>query len=161
MPNFANGKIYRINIGDHFYIGSTTLSLNQRLSNHKQDMFRTSRLYTTMREAQGDVIMWLVEEFPCTTRAELTARETFHILQHRDNPMCLNMRLSHRTPEEIIEYRKQYRVQRASAIKQYREQKIECECGAHITAGNIATHRKSRAHHWNMQMLQQIQQIAV
>jgi hypothetical protein len=135
MPDFGNGKIYRINVGDRFYIGSTTLSLNQRWCNHKQMIGMRSRLYRAMAECEGDMMMWLVENFPCNSRAELVARENFHILQHRDDPQCLNMVLSYRTPEEKRAYH-----------KQYRETKKQCECGAHITAGNLATHRKSKLH---------------
>lgn len=145
MPDYTKGKIYRIDIGDHFYIGSTTLSLNQRFANHKQDIHRPSRLYTTMR-TQPTADISLIESYSCGSRAELTARETYHILQHRDNPNCLNMRVGHRTAEEIATYR-----------KSYREKKIMCECGTHITAGNIATHRKTRIHRQCLQFVQGLQ----
>jgi len=134
MPNYDAGKIYRIVVGDSFYIGSTTLSLNQRWCNHKQDIGRRSRLYQAMRENDVGTIQ-LVENFPCRSRAELTARENLWIMQSLGDSICLNMRRGHLTAEESRAYH-----------KQYREKKILCECGMHITAGNIATHRKSKRH---------------
>jgi hypothetical protein len=75
MPDFRNGKIYRINVGDEYYIGSTTLTLSQRWANHKQDSNRTSEFYSKVR-AHGiqNCEVVLLEEFPCDSRQQLNIK---------------------------------------------------------------------------------------
>ena len=38
MPNYQNGKIYKITSGDLIYIGSTTQSLAKRWGDHNKDL---------------------------------------------------------------------------------------------------------------------------
>ena len=48
--------------------------------------------------------------------------------------------------EDIDKYRKQYYEDNKNRIKARNTQKIECECGAVVSRGNIAAHRKSQKH---------------
>lgn len=96
MPNYAHGKIYRIDVGDEYYIGSTCLTLPQRFSNHRQDRGRTSMFYQKVR-AVGieNCHMTLVEEYPCNSRAELSQREEYYVSVARKDPRCLNRKAAY------------------------------------------------------------------
>lgn len=90
MVNYDNGKVYIIRSPntDKVYIGSTTLTLSQRMAEHR----RITRYYTmgngmgrggcprssTILDAGGAYIE-LLEEVHCKTRAELLAREGYHM----------------------------------------------------------------------------------
>lgn len=93
MPNYENGKIYKITVGDDFYIGCTTLTLEQRMRNHRQDQYRTSAFYARVREhGIENCTIELLEAVPCKTMAELTTREQYYISQYTGNPQLLNRR---------------------------------------------------------------------
>jgi hypothetical protein len=77
----------------------------------------------------------LVLDFPCESREELAECENIFIQRYKTDPLCLNMRNGYITPEERLTYH-----------KNYREQRVPCTCGATLTAGNIATHRRTRKH---------------
>lgn len=96
MPNYAHGKIYRIDVGDEYYIGSTCLTLPQRFSNHRQDRNRTSVFYQKVR-AVGieNCRMTLVEEYPCNSREELSKREEYWVGPARKDPLCLNRKAAY------------------------------------------------------------------
>ena len=75
--NYQNGKIYKIvnDINDMIYIGSTTQTLSQRLSQHRRS-HNTNRFHTAMKTNGAEHFrIILVELFPCTCTAELEARE--------------------------------------------------------------------------------------
>ena len=55
--------------------------------------------------------------------------------------------------DELKEYHKQYRAEHAEEKKQYAAERIECECGAVVSRGCIARHRKSAKHQWVMQQI--------
>jgi Uri superfamily endonuclease len=93
MPDYTNGKIYRIDVGNMYYIGSTTLSLQQRMRCHKQDIHRTSYFYEKVREhGIQNCIISLLEDVPCECNAELIAKEQVHLDSVAGDPMCLNKR---------------------------------------------------------------------
>jgi hypothetical protein len=128
-PNYDNGKIYRILCPDgHFYIGSTVSTLSVRMNTHKQkSKIETSRLYTHVKSNNGwdGVIIELLEEYPCTTARELTAREDYYIRSHKSNPKCLNENRSHVTPEERIEAQKKYYEEHKEEIIEYHRKYTE------------------------------------
>ena len=136
MPNYQNGKIYKIQLGDHFYIGATTLSLTQRFANHKQDMNRTSEFYGKFREVGADnCTISLIETVSCDSREELGQREQIHIAQHMQNPLCLNRRAGHRSHDEKL-----------AQAKQWKQNKHACACGKTVSRGNLASHNRSKSH---------------
>jgi hypothetical protein len=47
----------------------------------------------------------LVEDYPCETKQQLRRKENEYILRHRDEEMCLNIKLSFVEPNEIEEKR--------------------------------------------------------
>ena len=93
MPDYSKGKIYRIDVGDSFYIGSTTLSLPQRMRCHKQDIHRTSFFYEKVREhGIQNCVISLLEEVPCDSNAALIAKEQSHLDLYAGDSLCLNRR---------------------------------------------------------------------
>ena len=89
MPNYQNGKIYKLICDDPslVYIGSTCQKyLNSRLSAHKYTYNHCKT--TTSRELfeVGGVKIVLIELFKCNTRDELLNRERLHM----ENIECVN-----------------------------------------------------------------------
>lgn len=80
MPNYSNGKIYKLvnSVDDKIYIGSTTQALSSRKSSHK----RNTRKYPNRTVyAHFNTIGWssvriiLIESFNCQNSEELRMRE--------------------------------------------------------------------------------------
>ena len=109
MPNYQNGKIYQLCYNDFFYIGSTTLLLCKRYSNHIQDSKRNpnQKCYAFFNNNGWDnVKIVLLENYKCNSREELVAKEDEYIRKNLNNPKCLNIRKATTTYEEKIEYNK-------------------------------------------------------
>jgi len=87
MPNYANGKIYKIvdNTNDNIYIGSTTKMLCARLSDHvssyKTWLKTQKKGYTTSFEIlkNGNFQIVLIENCPCDSKEQLIRRERYYI----------------------------------------------------------------------------------
>jgi hypothetical protein len=122
MPNYQNGKIYKITSGhtDLCYIGSTSQKyLSVRFGGHKT-------IYKRWKEGKGcyyascDILQYedakieLVETFPCNIVEELTKREGELIKEYGDK--CVNRKIEGRTgaeyrqdnKEKLKEQKKQY-----------------------------------------------------
>ena len=132
MVNYANGKIYKIvcNITGKVYIGSTTLSLSQRLVQHRTDYNRWKngkRDFTTsfgiIENGNYDIV--LIEEYPCENKENLYQRERFYI----ESINCVNKYIPTRTLKEyyienadkIKEYHKIYYIDNADKIKEQKK----------------------------------------
>ena len=94
MPDYSQGKIYRVIVPgcEQVYIGSTTKGLGTRLCNHRAHykFFKDGKghyLSVFKIFELGEPIIELVENFPCATKQELTARED-DIIKATDN--CIN-----------------------------------------------------------------------
>ena len=114
MPNYANGKIYKI-VGDDgsTYYGSTTQSLKQRKNEHRSCKGTTA--YQKII-SQMDWEMVLVENYPCESKKELLDREGWYI---RENP-CVNRRVEGRTGKEWRrEYHENHREENLGKMKKY------------------------------------------
>lgn len=137
MPNFLEGKIYKILCPDnYFYIGSTCQSLQRRLWNHKCTC--KGKLKSHIDKIGWDNIkIVLLEEYSCNSRQELFKKETEYIEKYIENKFCLNMNMSvaseerkrltqiksssrynEKNKEKYSEYQKEYH-------KKYREQNRE------------------------------------
>jgi len=107
MPNYQNGKIYKITAGNLTYIGSTCEpTLARRLAKHKSDYnawkngkYAHTTSFTVIETGQYEIT--LIELFPCGSKDELTARERFHI----ETNVCVNQRIPNRTDIETKEVR--------------------------------------------------------
>jgi hypothetical protein len=173
MPNYSNGKIYKLVCDDPdlIYYGSTTIKLSQRMAHHRCDKNAcvSKKLFDV-----GNVKIILVENYPCNSKEELNKKERDYI----DNNNCINkckpIRYENETKQYIKEYVKNNKVkitdyqkkyyednketikntsrerEQRQDVKEYRKQyykeKITCECGAIVRKGDISTHKKTIKH---------------
>jgi hypothetical protein len=122
MPDYANGKIYKIEpICDHeegeIYFGSTTRRLCDRWGNHKwalksNNKNKCSSIVLLTKYGIENCNILLVELVTANSKEELTAREAFYIR----NNNCVNKYIPDRTKAEyqakhkdkIAEYQAEY-----------------------------------------------------
>lgn len=132
MPNYQNGKIYKLvcNTTGNIYIGSTTLELCQRKAKHTNNYKsfikgKKHSHYVTSFEVikGGNFSIVLLELFPCLDRTQLQEREGHYIKTIE----CVNKLVMGRTFEE-------YNI------------RVKCECGCHITKCRLSNHVKSQTH---------------
>lgn len=82
MPDYQQGKIYKLCGAGKTYIGSTIQPLSKRHWVHKCAKIATVQEIITDPNHQ----ITLIELFPCSCKEELLARERFHI----ENIECIN-----------------------------------------------------------------------
>lgn len=123
MPNYNNGKIYviRNHINDKQYVGSTTQTLSQRYGkNYGENTVSKSHfpLMKAIKEiGKKHFYIELIENYPCSSKNELEAREGYWIRQKDTYRNGYNLRIAGRTKQEYVEdnrenitqYQKQYR----------------------------------------------------
>lgn len=105
MPDYANGKIYKIvcNITGEQYIGATTQNLSQRLTGHVRRK-NTDKCYKSKDIIlRGDYQIILIENYSCNSREELERKEREHI----ESNICVNKVIPTRTREEYFETNKE------------------------------------------------------
>lgn len=121
MPNYQNGKIYKIinNENDDIYIGSTCSPLSVRMALHRRHFKlyqQTQKNYITsfkiLELTTAKII--LIENFPCNTKEELTAREAYYIREL----LCVNKCIPLRTDAE-------YRLDNLEAIQETKKKCYE------------------------------------
>lgn len=117
MPDYQNGKIYKITSGELTYIGSTCEpTLARRLSEHvscyrrwKEGKIKRGTTAFSLIET-GQYEITLIELCPCGSRDELRAKERFHI----ETNICVNKNIPGRT---IKESNKAYRAKNPDKVK--------------------------------------------
>lgn len=81
MPNFQNGKIYKLHsvMDDAFYIGSTTQQLSKVKSKFvTQSKTSQSKVITHFKKiGWPHVDVTLIEQYPCNNKTELLLRQRF------------------------------------------------------------------------------------
>jgi hypothetical protein len=125
MPDYINGKIYKITSGDLTYIGSTCEpTLARRLSGHvtshklcKNGTYGKTSSFQVIET--GNYEISLLELYPCNSKDELTARERFYI----ETNDCVNKRIEGRTKKEYYEANKPEIAKKGKAYRE--ESKIE------------------------------------
>jgi len=98
MPNYLQGKIYRIvcNQSGKQYIGSTTISLAARLSQHKK-LLKSLKSGTSKQVLENnDYSIVLIEDYPCDRKELLLQRERFYI----ETMDCVNKNMPNRSKED-------------------------------------------------------------
>lgn len=117
--DYQQGKIYRLyspsraDVG--VYYGSTIQKLCERFHGHKGDMKRNKNCSSKSIIEIGDVVIELVEEYPCNNRKELEAREYWWI----QNNECINLI---KGTYDYTEKRKEYdKKNREEINRKYRE----------------------------------------
>lgn len=133
MPNYKNGKIYKIvDLNEEMiYVGSTTQTLAQRMSLHRNEYKAKPNTLTChlIFEKYGieNCKILLLELCSCNSKEELHKKEGEYI----KTLICVNKLIAGRTikeyyndnKEHILEYKKQYyndnKEQKLETIKQY------------------------------------------
>ena len=113
MPNYQNGKIYKLvsNLTDKIYIGSTSQSLSQRMGGHIKDYkFKNKYVSSSILIEYGDAKPILIKNYPCNSREELEAEERVYI----EKMKCVNKYIPTRTKSEYYQDKKEQ-------IKQYQQ----------------------------------------
>ena len=158
---YENGKIYKIESDqtDKVYIGSTTQRLSQRMAKHRDKYkiyLKGNYHFVTSFDILkfGDAKIFLIENYPCSNKEELEARERHYI----KTTNCVNKCQPGRTDKEyyednkekIKEKKKVYKEANKEAIKQkahdYKVKRVMCECGREIAQGNMSRHKTSKLH---------------
>lgn len=149
MCDYKNGKIYQVvcNITGETYIGSTAVSLEERLRIHKKS---TNPCRSKQIIERGDYYIELLETYPCNNEFELYRKEG----EYQKSMKCINRNIAGRTIKEWREdnkeiqsiKRKKYRIENAEKIKSYSSQVVVCECGFHSSYNHFARHKRSKKH---------------
>ena len=77
---YLNGKIYRVyskRLPNLWYVGSTVNNLRYRLSGHRTGT--TNDYMTKLFQKFDDVVIELIEDYPCFNKTQLCQREQHHI----------------------------------------------------------------------------------
>jgi hypothetical protein len=130
---FERGKIYKVSSPntDKIYIGSTIQTLQQRLTGLLNS--KSTSCYKKLKPF-GDLKIELIENYPCNSKEELVARESYWIEQYRD--WCVNMNNPH-TNKSTKEYYIEYNLNQPYCL---------CMCGCSGKENNIRRHRSSDKH---------------
>ena len=135
---YRNGKIYKIvDIGyNECYVGSTIEALSKRMCQHRC-YFNGNRprpcniIILFEKYGLENCKIELIENYPCNSKEELTAREGYHIKQNN----CVNKIVAGRSKKQWYQNNADHASNKA---KEYREQNKE-----HIKE----IHRKYRVNH--------------
>lgn len=172
MINYDSGKIYKIvsSYTDMIYIGSTTKKyLSSRMVKHRSALRRWMdgrdvKFFSSFSILlHGDARIVLIENYPCSSKDELRAREQYYINLYSNiivncyNACTNEIEYKKQYYKDNQEYFKQYRIDNRQKykqyykdnqekIKQYKNQKIECECGSTYTRTSKARHEKTQKH---------------
>ena len=181
MPDYSKGQIYRIvDIGfNQCYIGSTVEGLSQRMARHrtKYKSWKEGKIRMTTAYLLFDMYgidnckIVLIENYPCNSRKELEARETYY----QERMECINQRFANRSPEQyyqdnqerLKEYKKVYCQNNPEKVKEqgkkyYQKKKelslpTECICGSTYRYNGKIRHEKSKKHQKYLQTQPDIQ----
>ena len=167
MSNYQ-GKIYKIEHRfkkDLFYIGSTILTLKERIDLHKNNSkFKNYTLYKVIRNTGGweNFEISLIKEYPCNDKANLIQEEQRCIdaLQPTLNTnrayvsveeVLVQKRINEKKryeakKEEINKKKKEYYELNKEELRKKQDTIMTCDCGREIKKGHIARHKKSAIH---------------
>jgi len=157
MVNYQQGKIYKLisEQTNDIYVGSTTNHyLCVRLAGHTLNFNRwetnKSKTYCTSYEIikYEDHKIILIENFPCNSKDELTAREQYWIDKLGDN--CVNKKRAHgraKKSNDAIKYNaaKYYIAHKETILNKAKELKV-CECGSEVRVNGLNRHLKTDKH---------------
>lgn len=174
MSDYSKGKIYQIKntINDLVYVGSTANTLERRMTGHRRDMktegTKRRKLYSLMNEIGGDkFFIELIEDYPCSSKLELLAREGFYVRdrgtlnklipgrtaqEYKHEYHKANIERIHEAKQEYYQYHRDYTLNKAKCYyaenKQQRQEarniKIICDkCGCEVSYSNKTRHQKT------------------
>ena len=125
---YLNGKIYKLidNTNGDVYIGSTCLSLKERLKGHV-DKYNENRKKNGKGNSSYDIIknndykIELLENFPCKLKQELLIKEREYI----ENTKCINILRPIITYQEMLDNDKKWKKNNKDKVKIYGQTKYE------------------------------------
>jgi hypothetical protein len=126
MPDYQQGKIYKLYINDLLYIGSTaqprlSLRLGQHKNNYKRWVKNGEKYMSSFELFKvGIPTIELVELFPCGSKDELNAREGYH---QRAND-CVNKYIAGRSSTEYYEENRQRLIERQNVYNAANRQRL-------------------------------------
>jgi len=168
MCDYKNGKIYQLvcNETREVYIGSTTASLEDRLTTHKAP---TNNCYSKQIIDRNNYYIELLETYPCNNEFELNRKEG----EYQRAIECINHNIAGRTYKEWVQdnkekldkYHKKYDTEyrqinkeaiakrkhkyyqnNLETLKANRGKVVICECGIKSTHGTLKTHKLTKKH---------------
>jgi hypothetical protein len=158
MEDFV-GRIYKISSAssDKVYIGSTRLTLDDRLKEHHKQYKRflagTYHNVTSFELLRhDDAVIELLSELQVTSIKELERLEGLAI---KDTPNCVNKIIVGRSRKEYYVDNKEHIIDKAKGryeakkdiVKAWQKTKCVCDvCGKEYTLTNKARHYRSQAH---------------
>ncbi len=162
MVNYQLGKVYKImdNTNGNVYIGSTCVSLSQRLAKHlskyKQYLKGKTNFVSSfdiIKNGNYDIV--LIEKCPCNDKEELHKKERFYIESIDCINICVPSRTNKEYKENNIEKIKQYEAKyyeiNKVQILQRQKQKYLCEiCNCHLRFSDKARHERTQKHQDNL-----------
>lgn len=136
MVNYQQGKIYKIQIGEQIYVGSTTKKLlcnrrNGHVADSKRDDRQNHALYSlvnTLPDKWQGVYLELLEDYPCESKDQLHAKEAEWVrkiatLNHRI-PRRSHKAYYEENKDEILQKQKLYNLkhkkENSARNKEYR-----------------------------------------
>tara|TARA_R110002126_G_scaffold160128_2_gene307658 strand:- start:2724 stop:3200 length:477 start_codon:yes stop_codon:yes gene_type:complete len=150
MPDYQQGKIYKITCGDETYYGSTAMTLRERMWAHKSNFKRwkkgvggNCRSFTLFdRYGFENCPIELVEDYSCETKKELDIREDWYI----KNKECINEKSAHTSREEQLEQRRRWYQAHKEETTQKKKERVVCDCGQMVQKTQTARHRRTERH---------------
>ncbi len=147
MPNYQNGKIYRIinDVDNEEYVGSSCSPLWKRWGDHKSicNKGNNRKLYKHIRNIGVENFkIVLIENWPCKNKDELTAREQHYIDQLKPSLNFQNAKGFdfQREKERHKQYGKKYKQSDRFDVKH------SCSCGGSYRVDNKSRHIKTKLH---------------
>jgi len=103
MSDYTKGKVYKLYVPgfeEYCYIGSTTIDVQDRFYHHKWQAKNDNQkkcAASEMFEDDNEVIIELIEDYPCNSKKELEVRERYWLEQF---PEAINKNTPTRTWKE-------------------------------------------------------------
>tara|TARA_R100000541_G_C1863456_1_gene79638 strand:+ start:162 stop:704 length:543 start_codon:yes stop_codon:yes gene_type:complete len=166
---FEDSAIYRIDVGDDFYIGSAENYITRK-RRHKNNVLNPSEhapLYKAIWANDNKYTIKKLYDFPCKNKEELhweerrcceelkptlnerqaiiSTQERKDYLQNYMKEYNKNYKLGENR-EKYLKKKKEHYEKYKEEIKLRVEERIICECGKECARGKISRHRKTKAH---------------
>ena len=179
MNKYQKGKIYKVvDVGYNLcYVGSTIESVARRMAKHRNHYkdFKAGihnknyiRLFDIFDEYGVDSCkIELIENYPCSSKEELEAREG----HHQQNNQCVNKNLAGRSRKQWREDNREYLLQGKKEDycnnREYRmklmqdryetekTKRMTCECGSEFRCCWLKNHIKTEKHQEYLQSQKQ------
>ncbi len=142
--SYINSCIYRIQVGNEFYIGSTK-DFKARITAHLSsinDKNNTVKLYKAIRDNNYNYKIIKMWRFPCENEKELCDEEQRAIRNYKPTLNMVNA---------VNDYESKILTREKQKIKN--REIITCECGLHIQRSKLGKHKKTNYHNRRLEQI--------